>query len=129
MGLKKGVVDNLDDLFIFARLVFVKRVEHADAFERAFAYYFYDLDIPAVAEGDYGLFDTEQFRRWLEKEVARRAVAQTCVVAVYPRRIDGPVLGDLAQADGRTSRRQQMDRHPTATRLLATAVMRNGAPG
>ena len=68
-GFEKGIVKGLDDLFIFARLVFVKRVEHADAFERAFLYYFYGIDIPAVAEGDYELFNTEQFRRWLEGEI------------------------------------------------------------
>lgn len=68
-GLEKGIVSSLDDLFIFARLVFVKRVEHADAFERAFAFYFYDIDIPPVKEGDEALFNTEQFRRWLQDEV------------------------------------------------------------
>ncbi|NLN93302.1 MAG: hypothetical protein GX130_08365 [Candidatus Hydrogenedens sp.] len=68
-GLEKGIVSSLDDLFIFSRLVFVKRVEHADAFERAFAFYFYDIDIPPVKEGDEALFGTEQFRRWLENEI------------------------------------------------------------
>lgn len=68
-GLEKGIVTSLDSLFIFSRLVFVKRVEHADAFERAFAFYFYDIDIPPVAEGDEALFNTEQFRRWLENEI------------------------------------------------------------
>lgn len=68
-GLEQGIVSCLDDLFIFARLVFVKRVEHADAFQRAFVFYFFGVDIPPVAEGDYELFNTEQFRRWLEKEI------------------------------------------------------------
>ena len=68
-GFEKGIVHSLDDLFIFARLVFVKRVEHADAFERAFVFYFFGIDIPAVAEGDYALFNTDQFRKWLEGEI------------------------------------------------------------
>ena len=34
-GLAKGLVKDLDDLFVFSRLVFVRRVEHMDAFERA----------------------------------------------------------------------------------------------
>mgnify|MGYP003340449321 CR=1 FL=1 len=69
-GLEKGVVKNLDDLFVFSRLVFVRRVEHMDAFERAFCFYFYGIDIPSVAEGDMELFNTKQFREWLEKQIA-----------------------------------------------------------
>lgn len=69
-GLEKGVVKSLDDLFVFSRLVFVRRVEHMDAFERAFCFYFYGIDIPRVAEGDMELFNTKQFREWLEKQIA-----------------------------------------------------------
>lgn len=69
-GLAKGLVNNLDELFVFSRLVFVRRVEHMDAYERAFAYYFYDLDIPAVEEGDLSLLRTKAFREWLEREIA-----------------------------------------------------------
>ncbi len=68
-GFEKGVVSDLDDLFIFMRMVFVRRVEHMDAFERAFAFYFYGVDIPRVAEGDYELFNTKQFREWLTKQI------------------------------------------------------------
>jgi len=68
-GLEKGVVANLDDLFVFSRLVFVRRVEHMDAFERAFCFYFYGIDVPAVAEGDMALFNTKQFREWLEQQI------------------------------------------------------------
>lgn len=69
-GLEKGIVQGLDDLFVFSRLVFVRRVEHMDSFERAFCFYFYGIDIPAVAEGDLELFNTKQFREWLEKQIA-----------------------------------------------------------
>lgn len=68
-GLEKGVVSSLDDLFVFSRLVFVRRVEHMDAFERAFCFYFYGIDVPAVAEGDMELFNTKQFREWLEQQI------------------------------------------------------------
>ncbi|HJP37202.1 MAG TPA: hypothetical protein QF901_14585, partial [Gammaproteobacteria bacterium] len=44
-GFEKGFVQTLDDLFVFLRLTYVRRVEHMDAFERAFALYFYDIDI------------------------------------------------------------------------------------
>ena len=66
-GFEKSLVENLDDLFIYAKLVFVKKVEHSDAFERCFAFYFYDIDLPPVVEGDIELLETKQFREWLEK--------------------------------------------------------------
>jgi uncharacterized protein len=75
-GLEKGIVHTLDDLFVFMRLVFVKKVEHMDAYERAFALYFFDVDIPAVAEGDPELFNTKQFRKWLEKQIRDGNIAQ-----------------------------------------------------
>lgn len=68
-GLEKGVVTNLDDLFIFSKMVFVKRVEHVDAFERAFCLYFYGIDIPAVEEGDIALLKTKQFQEWLAQQI------------------------------------------------------------
>ncbi len=36
-GLQKGLAPDLDRLFLLARLVFIKKVEHYDAFERVFA--------------------------------------------------------------------------------------------
>ncbi len=68
-GLEKGLVHTLDDLFVLMRLCFVRRVEHMDPFERAFALYFYDLDIPAVEEGDMSLLRTKQFRDWLNRAI------------------------------------------------------------
>jgi uncharacterized protein with von Willebrand factor type A (vWA) domain len=69
-GLEKGLVQDLDDLLVLCRLSFVRRVEHMDAFERAFVFYFFDIDIPPVAEGDFELFRTKAFKRWLEKQIA-----------------------------------------------------------
>lgn len=69
-GLERGIVKTVDDLFVFARLVFVKRVEHMDAYERAFCYYFFGIDVPKVAEGDPELINTKQFRDWLEQQIA-----------------------------------------------------------
>lgn len=68
-GLERGVVKSLDDLFIFSRLVFVRHVEHMDAFERAFCFYFYGIDIPAVEEGDMSLLKTKQFQEWLAQQI------------------------------------------------------------
>lgn len=73
-GVKKGLVRNLDELFVFARLSFVKKTEHMDAFERAFALYFFDIDIPDVAPGDPALFNTYQFQEWLKDAIERKEI-------------------------------------------------------
>lgn len=70
-GLKKGLVSNLEDLFILLRLVLTRRVEQNDPFERAFLYYFKGIDIPAVREGDWELLETRQFREWLREAMER----------------------------------------------------------
>lgn len=68
-GIKKGLAYDLDSLFLYAKLVFIKRVEDADNFERAFAFHFYGIDIPAVKEGDPELLYTQQFRDWLKEAI------------------------------------------------------------
>lgn len=73
-GLEKGLVRNIDQLFLFLRLNVVKKAEQMDAFERAFALYFFDIDIPDVAEGDPALFDTHQFQEWLRRAIARNQI-------------------------------------------------------
>ncbi len=110
-GFEKGVVAGLDDLFIFARLVFVKRVEHADAFERAFALYFYDIDIPAVAEGDYALFNTDQFRRWLEKEIREGRLPNRALWDFTPEELMQRFWDTL---------RKQMEEHHGGSRWIGT---------
>lgn len=73
-GLEQGLVRNLDQLFLFARLTVVKKVEHMDAFERAFAYYFFDIDLPDVAEGDPALLNTAQFQAWLRQAIQNKTL-------------------------------------------------------
>lgn len=70
-GLEQGMATDLDELFIFARLCLVKRVAHMDAFERAFAFYFYGVDIPNVSENDPSVVNTPQFREWLRQAIER----------------------------------------------------------
>jgi len=70
-GIEKGLASDLDSLFLFGRLCFVRRVEHMDAYERAFAFHFYGVDLPRVAEGDPELFNTPQFREWLREAIRR----------------------------------------------------------
>jgi len=86
-GLEKGLVACLDDLFVFSRLVFVRRVEHMDAFERAFVFYFYGIDVPPVAEGDLALLHTKQFREWLAQQVALGALPKRALWQYDPEEL------------------------------------------
>ncbi|MEQ9363225.1 MAG: hypothetical protein RIF32_03225 [Leptospirales bacterium] len=70
-GLRRGMAEDLDALYLFARLCFVKRVEHNDAYHRAFALFFYGVDLPAVALDDPNLVYTKQFRDWLREAIER----------------------------------------------------------
>lgn len=70
-GLEKGLVNDLYELMVFARLVFVKKPEQFDLFERAFAWYFYGIELPPVAEGDPELLNTKEFAAWLREAIRR----------------------------------------------------------
>lgn len=110
-GLEKGVVQSLDDLFVFLRLVFVRRVEHMDAFERAFCFYFYGIDIPAVAEGDMELFNTKQFKEWLQQQIAEGKIP--------PRALYHYDLDELMQKFWDTVR-EQMEAHHGGSKWVGT---------
>ncbi len=86
-GLEKGVVETLDDFFIFSRLTFVRRVEHMDAFERAFSLYFYGIDIPRVTEGDMELLRTKQFQKWLAEAIQKGEVPKTALWTMSPEEL------------------------------------------
>lgn len=70
-GIEKGLVQDIDDLFIFSRLCFVKKVENMDSFQRAFAYYFFNIQLPDVVEGDFNLLETKEFKLWLQNAIKR----------------------------------------------------------
>lgn len=70
-GIEKGIAEDIDDLFIFSRLCFVKKVEYMDAFQRAFAYYFFNIKLPDVAEGDLNLLETKEFKLWLQNAIKK----------------------------------------------------------
>ncbi|PKL03271.1 MAG: hypothetical protein CVV53_09925, partial [Spirochaetae bacterium HGW-Spirochaetae-9] len=110
MGLNKGLVHNLDDLFVLLRLTVVKKAEQMDAFERAFALYFFDIDIPEVAEGDPALLDTRQFQEWLRQAIARKE-------------IQGPIWqlsrDELIRKFWETLRKQ-LERHDGGSRWVGT---------
>lgn len=82
-GFEKGLAPDLDSLFVFGRLCFVRRVEHMDAYERAFAFHFYGVDLPRVGPGDPEIFNTEQFRQWL-REAIRQGELPPQALWTYP---------------------------------------------
>lgn len=70
-GVEKGLVEDIDDLYIFSRLCFVKKVEYMDTFQRAFAYYFFNIKLPDVIEGDTALLETKEFKDWLRDSIKK----------------------------------------------------------
>ena len=64
---KKGLVQSMDDLYLMARLCFVKEVKYFDTYDRTFLYFFEGLELPPVAEGDLDLLETKQFQQWLRQ--------------------------------------------------------------
>lgn len=70
-ALEKGLALDLDRLFILMRLIFVKKVEHFDAFEQAFASYFLGVEGEAIPRFTLQAWEEKDFSRWLEEELAK----------------------------------------------------------
>lgn len=68
-GLQKGLAPDLDRLFLLARLVFIKKVEHYDAFERVFASFFLG-QIPWQMPDWEEVFEGKPFQEWLREQLA-----------------------------------------------------------
>ncbi len=68
-AIEKGMVTDINRLFLLSRLIFIKRVEHYDMFERAFAAYFLGktdlLDIPYADS----ILESKPFQDWLNKAI------------------------------------------------------------
>jgi len=70
-AMEKGLAPDLDRLFILMRLIFVKKVEHFDVFEQAFASYFLGVEGEAIPRFSLQAWEDKDFSRWLEKELAK----------------------------------------------------------
>ena len=68
-ALEKGLASDLDQLFILMRLIFIKKVEHFDAFEQAFAAYFFGAEGDDILRFSQNAWEDKDFRRWLEEEM------------------------------------------------------------
>lgn len=71
---ERVTIGNTNDLFLLLRLICVKKREDLDTFERVFLNHFYGMSIPALAEDDYALLETRQFRDWLREARERGEV-------------------------------------------------------
>ncbi|UCG20989.1 MAG: hypothetical protein JSU80_15005 [Deltaproteobacteria bacterium] len=70
-ALKKGLAPDLDRLFLLMRLIFVKKVEHFDVFEQAFAAYFFGTEGAEGTRFSRQEWENTLFRRWLEEEIGK----------------------------------------------------------
>jgi len=109
--MERGLAPDLDSLFVFARLCFVRRVEHMDAYERAFAFHFYGIDLPRVAEGDPELLNTPQFRQWLKAAIRKGELPPQALWTFPP--------GELMRRFWETLRKQ-MEEHHGGSRWIGT---------
>ncbi|MCG6982886.1 MAG: hypothetical protein LJE88_15905 [Deltaproteobacteria bacterium] len=74
-ALEKGLAPDLDRLFILMRLIFVKKVEHFDVFEQAFAAYFLGGEGDSIPRFSLQAWVEKDFSRWLEEELAKGTLA------------------------------------------------------
>ncbi len=73
-GIRRGLAPDVDRLFLLARLVFVKKVEHYDTFERVFAAFFLgktSWEMPQWEE----TFAGKPFEEWLREQIAKGAIS------------------------------------------------------
>jgi uncharacterized protein with von Willebrand factor type A (vWA) domain len=110
-GLEKGLAPDLESLFLFSRLCFVRRVEHMDPFERAFLFHFYGIDVPPVAQGDPTLLETPQFREWLKEAVRNRELPPQAIWTMSPEELMRRFWETL---------QKQMEEHHGGSRWIGT---------
>jgi len=68
-ALKRGIASNLDQLFLLARLIFVKRVEHYDIFEQVFSSYFLKSGLWQKMRDWEEALSGKPFREWLQEQI------------------------------------------------------------
>lgn len=80
-GLQSGLAPDLDRLFLLARLIFVKKVEHYDAFERIFAGFFLGKTPRQMPDWEE-VFAGKPFEEWLRDQLLHGGISeeelQTC---------------------------------------------------
>jgi hypothetical protein len=72
-GLQEGLAPDVDRLFLLARLIFVKKIEHYDAFERVFSACFLGK-VPRQMPEWEDAFAGKPFQEWLRKQLEERGI-------------------------------------------------------
>jgi len=77
-ALDRGLASDVDEMYVLLRLICIKKMEHIDAFERAFARHFFDLNLPAPGRPiDLdSLLESKPFRQWLSEYMEREGLAE-----------------------------------------------------
>lgn len=72
-AMEKGLISNIDELYTVSKLIFVKKIEDIDNFDRAFSWYFFGLDLPKIEDISdlYRLLENKPFKEWLDAEIKR----------------------------------------------------------
>jgi uncharacterized protein len=68
-ALRQGLASNLDQLFLLARLIFVKRVEHLDTFEQVFASFFLGREPWSLPLDWEEILAGKPFQEWLRQQL------------------------------------------------------------
>lgn len=64
---EKVSIESADSLFLLLRLICVHRKEDLAVFEKVFLAWFFDREIPLMAENDLSVLDLPAFRNWLRE--------------------------------------------------------------
>lgn len=70
-ALRRGLAPDLDRLFLLARLIFIKRVEHYDTFERIFSSFFLGKNSPAFPGDWKEALAGKPFQEWLKEQIEK----------------------------------------------------------
>ena len=75
----KGLAPDLRKFFILARLICVKKVEHYDAYEQAFASFFLGKDFNEEINKEFDVTNSPLFRDWLNREIEQGNLDKTTI--------------------------------------------------
>ncbi len=70
-AVQKGLATDLQRFFILARLICVKKVEHYDTYEQAFASFFLGKNFKGNIRKEFDIFNSPLFNSWLKKEIEK----------------------------------------------------------
>ncbi len=74
-ALRRGLAPDLDRLFLLSRLIFIKRVEHYDTFERIFSSFFLGKNSPAFPGDWEEALAGKPFQEWLKEQIEKGAIS------------------------------------------------------